>query len=147
MPSVTFYFKIHQPYRLHDYSVDDINVQHSYIDEEATAAMISKMADECYLPANEILLSLLREHNGKFKVAFSISGVTLEILEKYRPDAVKSFRQLVRTDNVEILAETYYNSLSWLHNKKEFEQQVDKHDKIVKKLLGTAPICFANSLL
>lgn len=147
MPSVTLYFKIHQPYRLQNYSLKDINVKHSYIDEEATAAFISLMADECYLPANEILLSLLRENNGKFKVAFSISGVTLEILEKYRPDVVKSFRQLVRTDNAEILAETYYNSLSWLHSKKEFEEQVNKHGRIVKKLLGTAPVVFRNTEL
>jgi alpha-amylase len=147
MPSVTLYFKIHQPYRLHNYSLDDITVKHAYADEEATANVISQMADECYLPANEILLSLLRENNGKFKVAFSISGATLEILEKYRPDVVKSFRQLVRTENVEILAETYYNSLSWLHNKKEFEEQVNKHDRIVKKLLGIAPTVFRNTEL
>ena len=147
MPSVTLYFKIHQPYRLHQYSKKDINVKHTYIDDEATAKAISLAADNCYLPTNEILYSLIREYKGKFKVAFSISGVTLEILEKYRPDVIKSFRQLVRTDDVEILAETYYNSLSWLHNKNEFTEQVAKHDKIVKRLLGTAPAVFRNTEL
>jgi len=147
MPSVTLYFKVHQPYRLKNYSYNDIDVLHSYIDEDATAIKLSQIADECYLPANGILLDLLRENAGKFKMSFSISGVVLEVLEKTRPDVIRSFRQLVRTGNVEILSETYYNSLSWLHNKEVFDQQVLQHDKIVKRLLGTAPSVFRNTEL
>lgn len=147
MPSVTLYFKVHHPYHLQEYSLKDINVTHDYLNEEVTAAHISQVADECYLPCNNILYSLLRQYKNRFKVAFSISGVTLGILEKYRPDVVKSFRQLVRTGKVEILAETYYNSLSWLYNRREFEEQVIKHDKIVKRLLGTAPAVFRNTEL
>lgn len=147
MPSVTLYFKVHQPYRLHHYELKDVNVIHSYIDTEATKKAIDVMSDECYLPANEIIYSLLKEYKGKFKVAFSISGVTLEILDRYRPDVMKSFRQLVRTGDVEILAETYYNSLSWLHSKPEFERQIKKHGEIVKRLLGTEPVVFRNTEL
>ncbi|MEO6719178.1 MAG: glycoside hydrolase family 57 protein [Ferruginibacter sp.] len=147
MPSITLYFKIHQPYSLVEYGFNDIEVQHSYNDLEATKKNISHIADECYLPSNKILLELLRSSNEKFKIAFSISGITLEILEQYRPDVLKSFRRLVRTGCVEILAETYYNSLSWLHSKKEFERQVAKHDVAVKRLLGTAPVVFRNTEL
>lgn len=147
MPAATLYFKIHQPYRLRKYGNTDIDSLHHYIDEAATAAAINIVSDTCYLPANNILLDLLRENNGKFKIAFSISGVTLELLEKYRPDVLKSFRQLTRTGYVEILAETYYNSFSWLHCKKEFERQIKKHDAIVKRLLGVEPKVFRNTEL
>ncbi|MFT3678899.1 MAG: glycoside hydrolase family 57 protein [Ferruginibacter sp.] len=147
MPSVTLYFKVHQPYRLHHYELKDVNVIHSYIDTEATKKAINVIADECYLPANEIIYALLKQYAGKFKIAFSISGVTLEILDRYRPDVLHSFRKIVKTGNAEILAETYYNSLSWLHSKPEFERQVKKHDAIVKRLLGTEPSVFRNTEL
>ena len=147
MPAATLYFKVHQPYRLRKYGTTDIGSIHTYIDAEATEAAINIVSDECYLPANTILLELLRHYKGQFKIAFSISGTTLEILEKYRPDVLKSFRQLTRTGYVEIMAETYYNSLSWLHNKKEFERQIKLHGAIVKRLLGTEPKVFRNTEL
>lgn len=147
MPAATLYFKVHQPYRLRKYGNNDIDAIHNYIDEEATAANINNVSDLCYLPSNKILLDLLRENIGAFKIAFSISGVTLELLEKYRPDVLKSFRRLTRTGYVEILAETYYNSLSWLYSKKEFERQVKLHDAIVKRLLGVEPKVFRNTEL
>lgn len=147
MPAATLYFKIHHPYRLRRYGYSDIEKTHDYIDEEATKAAINIASDECYLPANEILLNLLRQYNGLFKITFSISGTTLEILEKYRPDVLKSFRRLTRTGFVEIMAETYYNSLSWLHNKTEFERQIKLHNAIVKRLLGVEPKVFRNTEL
>lgn len=147
MSAATLYFKIHQPYRLKKYGFTDIDTVHTYIDAQATEAAINIVSDECYLPANKILLELLRENNGKFKIAFSISGTTLELLEKHRPDVLKSFRQLTRTGFVEILAETYYNSLSWLHSKKEFERQIKLHDAIVKRLLGVESSVFRNTEL
>lgn len=147
MPAATLYFKAHQPYRLRRYGNNDIDAVHNYIDEEATEANINYVSDQCYLPANKILLDLLRENKGAFKIAFSISGVTLELLEKHRPDVLKSFRRLTRTGYVEILAETYYNSLSWLYSKKEFERQIRLHDTIVKRLLGVEPKVFRNTEL
>ena len=147
MPAATLYFKIHHPYRLRKYGYSDVDRVHTYIDADATAASINTVSDECYLPANKILLELLREYKGQFKITFSISGTTLEILEKYRPDVLKSFRQLTRTGYVEIMAETYYNSLSWLHNQKEFERQIKLHDAVVKRLLGAEPKVFRNTEL
>ncbi|MGE5108136.1 MAG: glycoside hydrolase family 57 protein, partial [Sphingobacteriales bacterium] len=147
MPAAILYLKIHQPYRLKKYGFRDIDTVHTYIDAEATEAAISMASDDCYLPANKILLELLRENKRQFKIAFSISGTTLELLEKYRPDVLKSFRQLARTGYVEIMAETYYNSLSWLHCKKEFKRQIKLHDAIVKRTLGVEPKVFRNTEL
>lgn len=147
MRSVTLFFKIHQAYHLNSFPVKDISVQHSYFDLEATRNALDAAADNCYLPANEILLEQLKKYGGKFKICFSISGVTLEMMEQFRPDVLRSFRELVRTGYVEMLAETYYNSLSWLHSKKEFESQLEKHTAIVKRLLGTVPVVFRNTEL
>ncbi len=147
MPSISFCFRVHQPYRLKQYEFNDIDVLHCYDDTEADAAAINKIADECYLPANAIILKQVNETNGKFKAAFSISGTVLELLQQYRPDVIASFRQLVQTGCVEILAETYNNSLSWLHSKKEFAAQVEKHSALVKELFHVTPVVFRNTEL
>lgn len=147
MPSISFCFRVHQPYRLRPYAFKDIDVLHCYDDAEANAQAINTIADECYLPANAILLQQLTALHGKFKVAFSISGTVLELLQQYRPDVIDSFKQLVQTGNVEILAETYNNSLSWLHSKKEFTAQVEKHSDLIKSLFDVTPVVFRNTEL
>jgi alpha-amylase len=147
MPSVNFCFRIHQPYQFKSYCFNDIGRLHLYEDKAAMAHIMDELAERCYLPANKILLEQIKKANGKFKIAFSISGTTLELFEQFRPDLVTSFKQLVQTGCVEILGETYYNSLSWLHSKTEFDRQVKMHDELVKKLFDTEPLVFRNTEL
>ena len=147
MPSVSFCFRVHQPGRLKQYQFENIGVLHNYDDAEANAEAINTVADECYLPANEIILSQIEKSDRRFKVAFSISGTVLELLQQYRPDVITSFKKLLATGCVEILAETYNNSLSWLHSKKEFSEQVKKHTALVKELFDLTPAVFRNTEL
>ncbi|MEO7768982.1 MAG: hypothetical protein ABIS01_16240, partial [Ferruginibacter sp.] len=112
MSSLCLLFRVHQPYQLKKYTGQEINVCHCYEDAAADKEAINTLADECYRPANEIILSLIAKHQGRFKVSYSISGTALELFGKYRPDIIESFQQLVATGCVEILAETYHNSLS-----------------------------------
>ena len=147
MPSLCLYFKVHQPYRLKKYSSTDVTVNHYYEDDKANEIAINEIADESYLPANKIILSAIEESERRFKVSYSISGVTLELLERYRPDVIKSFQELMATGCVEILAETYYHSLSSLHSKKEFQRQVENHTAIIKKIFGKYPMVFRNTAL
>ncbi|GAB2817546.1 glycoside hydrolase family 57 protein [Ferruginibacter profundus] len=147
MPSISFCFRVHQPYRLKQYEFKDIDVLHCYDDEDANMAAINKVADDCYLPANKIILSQIAATGGKFKVAFSISGTVLELLQLYRKDVIASFKELVKTGCVEILAETYHNSLSWLHSKNEFALQVEKHSLLIRELFNTTPTVFRNTEL
>ena len=105
------------------------------------------MADECYLPANSIILSNIIRTDGLFKVGYSISGTTLELLLRYRPDVVNSFKNLVNTGSVEIFAETYYNSLSFLYSTREFERQIEKHSQLIMEVFGFKPRVFRNTEL
>jgi alpha-amylase len=68
-------------------------------------------------------------------------------LSEYRPDAIKSFKQLAQTGCVDFFAETYYNSLSWLHSKKEFKRQVQQHHLLIKEIFGIEPSVFRNTEL
>jgi len=147
MVSVCFYFQVHQPFRLKKYSVFDIGNNSDYFDEEKNKEIIKKVAKKCYLPTNKLLLKLIKRHEGKFKVSFSISGVALEQFEKYAPEVLHSFRELAKTGQVEFLSETYHHSLSFLFDKQEFKQQVLMHKQKIKDLFDQEPKVFRNTEL
>lgn len=147
MPFISLSFKVHIPYRLQKIDPVRIGSASNYFDTKANKAAADKFADECYLPANNILLSLIKKHRGKFKVSFSISGTAIEILQEHRPDVIRSFKLLANTGCVEFFAENYYNSLSWLHSKYEFLRQVEKHHELIKEIFGVEPKIFRNTEL
>jgi len=146
MVSICFYFQVHQPFRLSRYKVFDIGSTRDYFDEEKNSAVLQKVAKKCYLPTNKLLLALIRLH-PEFKISFSFSGVFLEQCEKYMPEVLESFKELVKTGNVEILAETYYHSLAFLYSETEFEEQVNMHMATIKRLFNVTPTVFRNTEL
>ncbi|MGQ0738850.1 MAG: glycoside hydrolase family 57 protein [Bacteroidota bacterium] len=145
MTSVCLYLKVHQPSRLKRYSPSDVDVIHAYEDADAIKQAADYASDNCYLPANAILQRLITRNKGSFRISFSISGITLELLQQYRPDVIRSFKKLTDTGCVEILGETYYHSLSYLHSKKEFARQVKKHAGLVKELFRTEVVALRNT--
>jgi len=147
MVSVCFYFQVHQPERLRKYSVFDIGKSHHYFDDEKNRAVCQKVAKKCYLPMNALLLKLIDRHKGRFKVAFSISGVALEQFERFAPEVLESFKALARTGCVEFLAETYHHSLSFIYDKREFDHQAALHAKRIQELFGQTPRVFRNTEL
>jgi alpha-amylase len=137
---------VHQPYRVRKYSVFDIG-NGNYFDTIKNREIMKKVALKCYLPTNKLMLELIKKYDGKFRVAYSISGVALEQFEEYAPEVIDSFKKLVDTGCVEILSETYYHSLAYLYSKKEFDEQVKMHKKKIKKLFNYKPNIFRNTEL
>lgn len=149
-PIICFYFQVHQPFRLRkDFSFFDIGSQspERYEDEEENKTIMKKVAKNCYLPMNALLKELILASHGKFKVAFSISGLALEQFALYAPEALESFQDLVKTGQVELLAESYYHSLSSILSPKEFEEQVRLHKEAIEKYFGVTPTTFRNTEL
>lgn len=147
MKKINFYFQVHSPYVLRRYRFFEIGNDHYYYDDFACESRIRELADKSYLPANAIILDLIKSTKGKFKCGFSISGATLEQLEQYAPEVIDSFRALADTGNVEFLAEPYAHSLSSMFNDKEFELQVKKHSAKIVELFGKKPTAFRNAEL
>jgi len=108
------------------------------------ARVFEKVARKSYLPTNALLLELLNEHPD-FKVSFSITGIFLDQAEEYSPETIESFKKLVDTGRVEILAETYHHSLAFLYSQKEFEEQIRLHADKVKEHFGVTPEVFRNT--
>jgi len=145
MPSVCFYFQVHQPARLRHYTVFDKNDQ--YFDDHKNGSICRKVANKCYLPANRLLLQTIRRFEGRFKIAYSITGLLLEQLERYSPEVLSTFDALAETGCVEFLAETYYHSLSFLYSRTEFVEQINKHIEAINYFFGQRPKVFRNTEL
>ena len=147
MRSICFYFQVHQPFRLKTYRFFDMGVDHHYYDEFQNRTIVQRIAEKCYLQANEILLGLIKEHGKKFNIAFSISGLAIEQFEKYAPEVIDSFKTLAASGNVEFLTETYAHSLASMASKEEFKRQVGQHSKKIEELFGQKPVTFRNTEL
>ncbi|GAF03601.1 glycoside hydrolase family 57 protein [Saccharicrinis fermentans] len=147
MKTICLYFQVHQPFRFRRYRFFDIGNDHYYYDDYSNESILKKVCEKSYLPTNEILLKLIHENKGKFKVAFSLSGVAMKQFQLYAPEVIESFQKLAATGQVEFLAETYCHSLVALKDKKEFARQVKMHDDVIKELFNQQPSVFRNTEL
>jgi alpha-amylase len=147
MSFVNLSFRIHVPLRLRAYTAMDVEASHHYFDENATIEQLNFLAAESFIPATKLLTKLCRQYKGKFKVAFSISGTTLELLQAHRPDVLEQIKKLNKTNCLEFYGETYHHTLSSLYSAVEFAEQVLLHKTIIKNLFGNEPVVFRNTEL
>ncbi|MBQ5458367.1 MAG: glycoside hydrolase family 57 protein, partial [Bacteroidales bacterium] len=147
MRSICFYFQVHQPFRLKKYRFFDIGNDHSYYNDYENRTIMRKVAEKCYLPANQLFLDLVNEYGDNFKIAYSLSGTVIDQFELYAPDVLESFQKLFATGRVELLDETYSHSLSALRPEDVFDYQVNRHKRKVKELFGLQPKIFRNTEL
>src|SRR5712691_9061515 len=147
MPDVSIYCQVHQPYRLRRFRVLDVGRGHDYFDDAANRSIVQRVAAKCYVPSSRLLADLIRRSDGGFRFALSLSGVLVEQLAAYAPEALVSFRELVATGGVELLGETYYHSLSALVDAYEFRAQLLLYGRIIEREFGVRPQVFRNTEL
>jgi alpha-amylase len=129
------------------YDVFQIGKDHQYFDDKLNGEIMRKVARKCYLPANQAMLKLIERFEGRFRIAYSITGLALEQMQRYAPEVIESFNELVATGCVELLAETYYHSFVVLYDIGEFREQVAMHGRLMKSLFGVTPKVFRNTEL
>lgn len=147
MPSVCFYFQVHQPFRLKRYSIFQVKNDHIYFDDERNKAVMRKVAEKCYLPANATMRELIERYQGRFRISYAITGTAVEQMKLYSPEALDSFIGLASTGAVEFVNETYYHSLAAVYSPDEFAEQVHRHRALVQELFGQTPRVFRNTEL
>ena len=151
MPPVTLTFEVHQPYRLRVDGVKETDSLHQrYFDGDMNKHFFKDVEKNCYRPATERLLGLVKKFKGEdkeFKLTFSISGTWIEQAKKWAPDLIDLLNSFP-DENVEFLAQTYYHSMSSLFpDKREFKQQVEKSREIIKDTFGRDPQVMTNTEL
>ena len=147
MKTICLYFEIHQIIHLKRYRFFDIGIDHYYYDDYENERSITEIAERSYMPALNTLGDMIKENNGLFKVAFSISGVGMEQLEMHAPQVISKLQELNETGCVEFLAEPYSHGLSSLANEEAFAADVKKQCKKMKDYFGKEPAVLRNSSL
>ncbi len=147
MLNIIFYFQVHQPYRLKHFNVLDIGHNANMFNDKLNGQVMRKVAEKCYLPTNKLLLELIRQSEGRFKIAYSITGTAIEQFKQYSPETLDSFKKLVDTGCVEIMGETYFHSLAFLYDTNEFLDQVMMHRELMQQEFGYYTTTFRNTEL
>ena len=149
--AIVLYLHVHQPFRVRHYTIFDVGVDSRYFDapyEDNTSneRIMHKVAEKSYIPTNRRLQQLLEEY-PQFKLSLSITGTAIEQMERWAPEALQSFKDLVSTGRVEIVGETYHHSLAFFYSRSEFETQVRMHKEKIQTLFGQVPQVFRNTEL
>lgn len=143
------YFEVHQPMRLNRFSVFNIGnnaATSNYFNNKLNHEIFEKVAKKCYLPTNNLLLNLINEFDGKFRISFSLTGTFVEYCERFMPSVIDSFKKLFATGAVDMIEETYFHSLSGLYDDlDEFEEQIMMHRQMIKRLFNYEPKVFRNT--
>ena len=148
MKTICLYFEIHQPIHLKRYRFFDIGTDHYYYDDYENERATAEIFEKSYKPALETMLDMISENGKAFKVAFSISGVSLELIEQYAPEMLDLLGRLSLTGCVEFLAEPYSHGLSSLAGDPEnFVSETRRQARKIKQLFGQMPKVLRNSSL
>ena len=143
---LVLYFHVHQPRRLKRLGFLDIGYGSEHFDDDLNDSIMRDAASRCYLPVNSMLTRLCKELKN-VRVTFSISGIALKQFDMFAPDVLESFRTLINTGCVEILAETSHHSLTGLVSGDEFASQVREHSDLVEHYFNVKPVVFRNTEL
>ena len=85
MKTICLYFEIHQPNHLKRYRFFDIGTDHYYYDDYENERSTQETAQRSFIPSLKTMLEMAQMYGNEFKVALSISGVALELIEQYAP--------------------------------------------------------------
>ena len=146
MALATFYFQLHQPFRLHP-------DKDKFFWDENNREIFEKVSEKNYLPATRMFTELIADNSG-FKITFCMSGTFLEQAQIYKPEVIRSLQELFDAgkgrNQVEFLEETYYHSLVSLFDdpeRLEFRDQVSLHRAKMEEIFGIKPSSFRNTEL
>jgi alpha-amylase len=128
--------------RLRTYRFSEIGTNSYYYDDYENEYYTKKISEKCYLPANKILLDLIRKCQEKFKVSYLFSGVILDQLELYAPEVLESYKTLINSDCVNLLSGSYSNLFRLPGATPELNHQINLQKSRIKYLFGKDSIGF-----
>lgn len=145
MKAIVLNLQIHQPMRLKRYRFFDIGNDHYYYDDFLNDDIVSRVAEQSYIPAAETLLRMVKETKGAFRFSIAISGDAIEQFEQYVPQMIDLLKKLADTGKVEFVAMPYAYSLASLADPEEFAEQVKAHSEKLQQLFGVKTSVLLNT--
>ncbi|MEM4862972.1 MAG: glycoside hydrolase family 57 protein [Candidatus Nezhaarchaeales archaeon] len=138
--SVVFLFELHQPIRLRPCSAQCVRDRllkgiDAIYDWQLNEEVFKRVSSKCYWPALNIISKALKEYD--FKLSLSMSGVWIDQALKFSPKLIDLVSRIVDSGKVELVAQTYYHSVSpLLSDLEELREQVEESRKILWDIFG-----------
>ncbi|RZS97275.1 alpha-glycosidase [Cecembia calidifontis] len=144
MKSLSLVLYTHQPVIFKDYRFFEIGKDHNYFNTFLNTEAIKQFEAKSFKPLNKLLLEFFQRTDLGFKVSFSFSGTTLDLLEISSPTIIKELKKMNDLGNVEFLSQTYSHSILSQKYQYEFMQQTMAQKQKVFNLFGQIPRTFLN---
>jgi alpha-amylase len=135
----------HQPLLLKKYRFYEIGKSHAYFNEEKNRESIIKLVKRKYDPLLKSLTTIFQENHPEFRLSFSFSGTTLDLLEYAAPQIISELKKLNEHGYIEFLSESYSYSILCKKNQYEFMQQAMSQKNKLMKLFGQVSKTFMNN--
>jgi alpha-amylase len=140
--NLVIYTVVHQPRRIklpaqpipQGASIEDIT--HCLFDERLNEQYFHKVARQCYYPATECFLELVRQ-GLKLSIGFSVSF--LRQAQAWDRTLLRRFKTLVAEPNVELIGVEPYHSFLFLYDQPLFIQRMQWMRGEMKRVFGKEP--------
>lgn len=126
-------FQLHEPYRLSfgseadDGKTPSKDVLGGYFDVKES---FMRNNQEVYQPLFALMERNLQK-NPKWHFSLMISGMWLELAERYDQNLIERLKKILKSGKVELIFEPYYHSLAFFYNREEFTLHVQQFlDKV-----------------
>jgi len=143
--SIVLALHAHVPRILRCYRTFDRQAE--YFDVYRTRHHCRNYVEQCVLPTNRVLLAAIDRLGDQFRFSISISGIAADLFELHAPEAIDSFRELVMTGCVEVLATPYDQGFAFAYSMQAFAGEIVRHRDRMTDLFDTAPRVFRNTEL
>jgi alpha-amylase len=144
MKSICLVLYTHQPITLKNYRFYDIGKSNVYFNEASNKELIQNLVQQKFTPVNKALMKIFQSGSNHFKISFSFSGTTLDLLENSSPEMIRDLKKMNEFGYVEFLSETYSNSILSKKYQKEFLEQTKIQKQKVLNVFGQVPKAFLN---
>jgi alpha-amylase len=142
--SICLVLYTHQPIKLKNYRFYDIGKSSAYFNEVSNNEQMQNLVKKKFTPVNKALMKIFQKSNGHFKISFSFSGTTLDLLENSAPEMIRDLKKMNEFGYVEFLSETYSRSFLSKKYQKEFIEQTKIQKRKILNMFGQIPKAFLN---
>ncbi|HZH72481.1 MAG TPA: hypothetical protein VFD91_08320 [Mariniphaga sp.] len=142
MKSLALFISIHIPVIYHKHPFSEIAITEEYIDTKRTEEHTKNLVKNKLAPFLNTVHDLWKQFGESFKLGFSISGISIRLLQKYTPEIINKIKFLADRGAIEFFAEPWSHSVLSLIVEKELVQQTELHREIINKLFNQTPTAF-----
>lgn len=146
MKLISLCTKIHIPVIYYKHPFSEIKLADQFFDERQTQKHVKELAAHKLLPFLKSADNLSQQFGNRFKLAVSVSGISLKLLGKHAPSVLNQIKLLVKKGTIEFLAEPWSNSVLPYFIQKDLVLQTELHRRTIEATFGQLPTVFIADL-